>query len=595
MKRSYAFLVIAFLVAVLYGKTVGFGFAIDDRIVISENANVKKGVPAIPSIFSHTTVFGFNDRGPNGAYRPLTLSTYAVEISLFGLNPAAHHFLNIFYYFVLCLLLYILLSEYLLKQANPIVSLIIVVMFLVHPIHTEVVSNIKSRDDILCFLLFALSLIFFFRAISAGEGGRRWGFLILSGFFYFLDLFTKETAVTFLPLFPLFAWFFTDIARMDARKVNLQFLGTAAVFFAVFLLIRASVLTGISMDEVSSRNNALLSFGFSDRYLMSFYILLLYLKLLVVPFPLIWDYSFGHFQPDTVNRILGVASLVIYLALAALAVYGFRKRSLWSFTILFFFITLSLVSNIFFPVASTMAERFLFIPSFAFCFAAVIALMRLFHISPDDKKFSPGIPFTVIIATVFIVFGTLTFARSLDWKDSRTLIEHDFARARSLRSGLAYIQVKYEDLRARPHSRAAIDSIMQDIQCVADRTPEIPEKAEIWYFRGLILDEAGETEKAAVSYRDALRCDSGFVKALNNLGVIYHRQGKLQEALGLYRKVVEIEPSNALVYGNMGMIYQRQRNAEMALKYYERCLQIDPGNEKIRGYYEWLRVRAVKP
>ena len=95
INNLFAYGIIGILVFIVYGQTIHYDFVIDDRIVISENKNVQKGIDAIPSIFGNTTFYGFVEGDADKTYRPIPLTSYALEIEIFGLNSHIHHFFNI--------------------------------------------------------------------------------------------------------------------------------------------------------------------------------------------------------------------------------------------------------------------------------------------------------------------------------------------------------------------------------------------------------------------------------------------------------------------------------------------------------------------
>jgi len=322
-KNIHAYAIIAVLIIIVYGGTVKHDFVVDDRIVISENKNVQKGIAAIPSIFSKTTFYGFIKGDADKTYRPVTLSSYAIEIEIFGLNPGLHHLFNVIYYILLCALIYIFLANIILPRWNKIFVLISTLFFVLHPIHTEVVSNIKSRDEILCFLFFIVSILFLFRYLKT----KRHLHIIMAAIAYTASLFSKETAVTFILLFPLILFFNSDLKFKEILKLSLIF----TIPLLVFFLCRYLVVKDIQ-SELTYVNNGILAFeGTVNRYTVIFYILLLYLKLLLIPYPLIWDYSYGHFETSTNVTILAIVSFIIYTGFIVYGIWAIRQRKLPGF------------------------------------------------------------------------------------------------------------------------------------------------------------------------------------------------------------------------------------------------------------------------
>ncbi|MBK9983352.1 MAG: hypothetical protein IPP15_13335 [Saprospiraceae bacterium] len=146
--------VIALLLAlfgfVLYANTLGHGYVLDDDLTISLNANVQRGISGIANIFSQP----YRDNCFGGClYRPLTLSCFAVEWAIAPNSPFIGHLMNVAWYSATVALFYITLRK-LIPYSNSILLCAVVVLFMAHPIHTEVVANIKSRDEILSLFFY---------------------------------------------------------------------------------------------------------------------------------------------------------------------------------------------------------------------------------------------------------------------------------------------------------------------------------------------------------------------------------------------------------------------------------------------------------
>lgn len=135
---------------IVYANTLRNGFAGDDIGTIRDNAYITKGgISAIPTLLS-TPYHRGSLILANDLYRPLSLVLFATEYQLFGYNPLPFHFINILLY-AGCVILLFLFLDGLFEQKRTGVAFIASLLFAVHPIHTEVVANIKSGDELLCF------------------------------------------------------------------------------------------------------------------------------------------------------------------------------------------------------------------------------------------------------------------------------------------------------------------------------------------------------------------------------------------------------------------------------------------------------------
>ena len=142
-------LVIGFLAFVLYANTLSHSYALDDFSVIKDNYVTQQGIQGIPTIMKTSYRYGYwNSNGT--LYRPVSLITFALEWQIAPDSPGLSHFVNILLYALSGMLLFFTLSK-ILKKYNILLPFLATVFFIAHPIHTEVVANIKSRDEILAF------------------------------------------------------------------------------------------------------------------------------------------------------------------------------------------------------------------------------------------------------------------------------------------------------------------------------------------------------------------------------------------------------------------------------------------------------------
>ena len=190
----------------IYANTITHDYALDDAIVITDNQYTQDGIAGLKGIFIYDTFYGFfKEEGKSklvagGRYRPLSLATFAVEISIFGASPFVSHIVNALLFALCGYLVFYVLNEILQQIPNgAIISLFTAFIFAAHPIHTEVVANIKGRDEILAFLGSLMALYFAFVAFKSKKS--MWH--LPGAFCLFLGLLSKENAITFLAIIPL--------------------------------------------------------------------------------------------------------------------------------------------------------------------------------------------------------------------------------------------------------------------------------------------------------------------------------------------------------------------------------------------------------
>lgn len=171
-----------------------------------------------------------------GFFRPLFILSYIIDSLAWGKRPLGYHLTNLFLhglnaYLVYVLSLRLLGPQKLAEDCSRRISLAAALLFLLNPSHTEAVSWISGRADLLATLFCLAALLAY---IFYVEGGRA-RYVLLSLLFFALALFSKESAAT-LPLiiFAVGVYFEAVAERREApfqRAVK-----TAALFIPILLL-----------------------------------------------------------------------------------------------------------------------------------------------------------------------------------------------------------------------------------------------------------------------------------------------------------------------------------------------------------------------
>lgn len=394
----------------LYINTLGHEYTIDDLIVVEKNSLTQKGINGIPEIFSHSYLFGYDGR-EDESYRPLTLTTFALERSISDANPTFSHLIQTLLYALTVLILFKLLKEIFDKKSIHFAA-VATLLFMLHPIHTEVVANIKSRDELLCALFLFASLLVFIKFLRSKSKLK----LILAAVLYFAATLSKETAIPAFILFPGLIWF---IEKNDLKQTIVGSLFMIAPL-GLYILIRSVVLSDVLIqDPIDPVANTLaLAQNGTEQFATNLSIFTKYFQLSVFPVSLSWDYSTSHFSIVGISNPMALIGLLILVGLLALLIFGTIKRSILGFGALVFISTFAATSNFFFLINCTLGERFLFIPVLGMI---IIVIGAYDYFKQKQVSFSK-IPllFTAIIS---IYFTARTVVRNSEWKNNLSIYE----------------------------------------------------------------------------------------------------------------------------------------------------------------------------
>ncbi|MBL4654256.1 MAG: tetratricopeptide repeat protein [Bacteroidia bacterium] len=574
----------------LYANTIYHDYAYDDVSVILDNRLTQMGLEGIPELFTKAYWYGF--RGDNyGTYRPLSLITFALEYEFIGNNPHVSHFINVLLYACTALVLFIVLLQLfngsipLAKNQKYLLPLLITLVYIAHPVHTEVVANIKSRDEVMCLLFFLLAMLFIldylFNKTIQQSKGKSALYLFLALIFYYLSVISKETAITFIAIIPLTLYFFTKLSSKKILIVSSYFLGIALIYLAMRLSFLDSFAEGQNLAPID--NTIAASLNYSQRFATPVYILMLYLKLLVVPHPLIYDYSYKMIDIVEWTNWKAILSFLIHIGLAIWAFKGFRNKDKIAYGIWIYVIPLSLVSNIVILIGSTMAERFLFIPSLGFSFALIFLLIKFFKIEEESGftisemiKKNKSLISIVAIILVFYCFKTVT--RNEVWKDNFTLYSADIENtAKSARANLFYGQELLEmgKVESDPGKKK---EFFDDTKKYISKAGVIdPTYSDVWLNLGIAYVESGDNQTAIQNYQKVITIDPKYDKAYYNMGNAYFNLKDWNKAEETYRKAFEINPQYVKAYYNLGNVYLKLNRNKEAVQYYDKALILDPG------------------
>ncbi|MCW3123777.1 MAG: hypothetical protein JWQ38_3269 [Flavipsychrobacter sp.] len=572
-------LLLAVVAFIVYGNTLKNEFAVDDTVMLTNNEYVQMGLQGIPKLLVTPHQAG-HWRNDNDEYRPLSLVLFAAEYQLWELSPTGYHFMNILLFAGCVVLLFLFLYE-LFDRKKIVVAFIAALLFAVHPIHTEVVANIKSSDELLSFLLAFTGLLVCTKYVRTGSVLQLMAAILC----FFLAHLAKESVVTFIAVVPVVFYFFINSNKKRSLHVSLGFVVAAALF----VIARYAVLSYWHVNNVAQITlieNALRAPGLSAASRIATAVLMMgmYLKLLFIPYPLISDYSFSTIPFTHFSDPLVLLSFALYTTLAVVCITRFRKdrRDPYAFAIFFFFVTIALFTNIFIPIKATMGERFLFYPSVGLCIAAAALIAR--WAGDAGMNILKQAKILAVLVPVCVLWGGMAIARNPDWKDNNTIYGTDVIKA----PGNAHLNYFYGyDQFSRYHKE----------QNPAERQRLLSSAIE--YFRNalaiypgynFVLADLGAAYFCNKQYDSAEHYDKKMVKAdpkydlaRNNLSGVYLNTKKYREDIDLCKETITVLPHNVNSYADMGLSYKALGIYDSAIYYLRMGMAIEP---KFIGFYQ---------
>ncbi|MFI5222446.1 MAG: tetratricopeptide repeat protein, partial [Bacteroidia bacterium] len=597
--KNYRVLFLILVAFITYSNTLKNGFVLDDATVITENKYVQQGFTGIPVLLKTGNFYGFN--GDNsGTYRPLTLTSFAIEKELLGSNPMHFHLVNLILF---CLLIYLLFvfSEKFLFRLPVAIRFFIVLLFAVHPIHTEVVANIKSRDEILCLIFALISAL----SIQKYFSKKNPVFLIPGILSLLFALLSKESAISFLLIIPFLVF---SVDPSSFKKMILPVSLSMIVTFLIYSGLKFALFHSFtnSGTEINFADNFLNSLPFTKRIATAFTIYFYYLRLLIIPHPLSFDYSFQRIREHGFDEVL---PWFVILLLASSVYYFFRVRrkpdSLLIGMSVFWGASL-VTSNLFFVIGSSMAERFMFIPSLGFIIFLFSAYQKIIKIKEIDSILSVK---TIPVIAVALVFTFMSFNRNADWKNNITLYKTDVKKVpNSVRANFAVgnelwrmsqkadsaLQKKYlqEAIPYLEKSMSIYPNSADVLLCLGNVYHDLGEydkelslinnqeqkgmtNAILFFNSGNALIEKGDVKNAIIQFQKSLELDNKNAKVYVNLGSAYLEAGMPDSAVITLEKAIEYDPNITELYTNLGSAYFGMNKISKAIASLEKAIALD--------------------
>jgi tetratricopeptide (TPR) repeat protein len=580
-----------------YANAPWGGLVFDARVLVAENPILRQATAG--NVWFALTHDYWQPMATDGLYRPLTILSFLVDQAILGHGDRAAGYVieNVGLHAACACLVYGLVWR-LVGRRWP--ATVAGLLFAVHPVATEAVTNVVGRADLLATAGVLGGLVCWGRG-RAASGGRR--ALWASGLAVAVvtALFSKESGLVVVP-----AMLLHDLALDGSiRRIRAEHVIVGGIL-AGYLLARWWVdRTGFPPEDLAPVDNPLVEAPFWLGRLTAVGVLVRQAALLVWPATLRVDYSYRQipivgWPPGEAGDWVAVGGVAgIPLALWALARVRRREPAVFFLGALAALAVLP-SANLLRLIGSIMAERFLYLP-----LAGVAGMVAVLV----DRTAGTGrgrVVLNVVVAGVALGAIARTAARNLDWRDDRSLWAATVVTApESAKAHKAYATAIFDrngdqsllaDVVAhgeravaiRPdYEQALVDLGSYDITLGDVVAPHDGQAARRWYEKAATALETarGLDERATARFVEKMKArghapdtipDVGDGVLYNNLSLVYVKLERLDLALEAYERMRRLAPTNAAFYRDIATLQGALGRADDAAVTLFEALAIDP-------------------
>lgn len=537
-------LVIILFSVLLYARTIKYQYVkMDDTDLIVENEVFIKHLKNIPQAFRQSCFEIVGHLTDNKSYyRPILMVSFMMDAQLHGVRSSGtYHFFNLMYHILACLLLYYLLRK---LSGNAGLSLILSLLFVVHPVNVHAVAWIPGRNDPLLAIFTLLSFIGLINYYQRNKDE----YLVLHLTAFALAVFTKESGVLLLPLYFLFIWLWMRDAVFFRKKIILPIV--YAVITIAWLLARSAVMKG--HEEIGGGASLV------HVVLQNLPYMFLYIGKILLPFNL-------NVMPgvNTEAIVLGCISLVVL----GILFYHIQDRRKMLFCLVWYFIFLA--PTLLVPELPAYEHR-----DYLPLIGLLIGISQLSFLSGYTIRANRITYICIAIAAVFFTIsaGRLpVFAdRFAFWTDGTE--DTPFAANACVNVGQLY-----QEIYDHEQEKKALEMAGQWTKKALGEDSTTLRGNNNY---GAYLYLTGHHDEAAVYFQKEIKYHPTNTDAYKNMGIYYKDKGEPAKSVFYWKKLINLNRYYLTAYEDLANYYKQTGDLQQAQQYASKGQQLAEESEK---------------
>ena len=545
LKLSICAAIVALTWAV-FGQTIGHQFVnFDDPGYVANNTHVVAGLSWYSAIWAFTHVHSQN-------WHPLTTMSHMLDCQLFGLNPGAHHFVNVLWHSAAAVLLFLALAQMSPSRTGIWPSAFAAALFAIHPLRVESVAWIAERKDVLSGFFFMLTLLAYFYWTKKRTLGRY----VTTSILFAFGLMSKPMVVT-LPIVLLLLdyWPLNRGQRLSAgsedppgrREVTSQRKETILSLILekspLFILSAGSCVATLWAQNLALGSTALLPLKWRIANAVVSYVD--YIR------QMLWPIDLTPFYIHPENRLelwrLAVAAMVL-IGITAV-VFVRRKKNPYLIVGWFWYLVMLVpVIGIIQVGLQGHADRYTYLPQIGL-YLALVWLIRDLTKSWMRRKIVLAASAAIVLSTLSI----LSWKQTTHWHDSETLWR--YALAMTPANDVANV-----GLGGILFVRGEID---EAIECYRRALWHRDGNAAAHYGLGKALATKQKTDEAIFHFEKALEIQPDSIGASNELGVMFASKGEIANAIAAWRRTLTSDADDPVAANDLAWVLATAADADL--------------------------------
>jgi len=500
----------------------------------------------------------------SSTFQPVRVLSYAIDYRIWKLNPIGYRITNLLFYILTCIMVFFsldMLSTNLRKgisgPSHRRVALFGSLLFAAHPVHVEAVTWLAARKEVLQGFFFFCAFYLYLTG-KEKEGRQRAILVVLVLLSILLATLSKPSAVVFPAVLVIYEMAFRRNQWIDFIKKHWIFfsLSTIIPLLLAFVLFRVMLNAGGIKPYHGGT--------FFNNLLVSFYVFLYNIKLLV--FTINYSAAYTIRVPFPLINVQTAIVIGAVFFLFGLSVWSLKKTKAIFFSVFFFLLTLLPYLNII-PISTLLADRYVFIASFSYCFLLGIGFDKLY--SHTQMRFSEGFFKLLSIALLLFLVGGysfMTIQQNKIWENSYTLWSDAVEKYPESNTANALMGVVYIDLGMDEKAAEYLEKAVQ----------LLPIDYESRNNLGIVYGRLDKPEEALKELMTAMSLKPENDNIKINLAVFYQRQREYQKAEEILTYLISKNPKDARLYYRLGLLYKSMGRYEAAISELEKAIQFGP-------------------